>query len=313
MNKKMLVKFFFRVAVFTALTLGFCFLMEALVAPRIRNSNVYVAATIEKENRLAELPSPRLVFVGGSNLAFGLDSKKISDSLNIPVVNMGLYAGLGVAFGPNEVKEQLRKGDKVVLSIEYGLTRKGDSKMYAQLIDVNPKAARFLDNSFGDRLKLMDINWQRCVSSLFFAALRSPDEAIYRRDGFSKEGDLLAHLDQPEPKNKTNKGKILYRDYSDEINALNDFVAYAKNKGADVYYTYPTYMASEYHLNKEVIAQYDAQFQKQLTCPIINTPESFVFPDTDYFDNVYHLNRAGRAKRTQVMINILRDKVLSPK
>ena len=68
-------------------------------------------------------------------------------------------------------------------------------------------------------------------------------------------------------------------------------------------------MASEYQLNKAVIGQYQAQFQQELTCPIINTPESFVFPDTDYFDTAYHLNKVGRDKRTVVMIDLLQRKV----
>lgn len=306
----MLLKFFLKALTFAFLTGGFCFLLQAFVAPRIRNTNVFVGATIEKEQRLANLASPRLIFVGGSNLAFGLDSKRIGDSLNISVANMGLHAGLGVAFGLNEAKDYIKAGDKIVLSVEYGLTRKGDTKLYAQLIDINPKAARYLDNSFNDRLKLIDINWQRCVSSLFFAAVMNPNEKVYRRDGFSAEGDMIAHLNQPQPANQTDRGKINFRDYTEEIDALNGFIKYATQKGAKVFFTFPTYMASEYELNKEVINQYERQFQQQLICPIINTPKSFVLPDTDFFDTAYHLNKIGRDKRTGIMIELLREKVM---
>ena len=305
----MFTKFLSKVIAFALLTGGFCFLLQAFVAPRIRNTNVFVGATIEKEQRLAELASPRLVFVGGSNLAFGLDSKRIGDSLHLAVVNMGLHAGLGVAFGLNEAKDLLKKGDKVVLSVEYGLTKKGDTKLYSQLIDINPNAARYLDNSFNDKLKLIDINWQRCVSSLFFAAVLNPNENVYRRDAFSPEGDMIAHLTQPQPANQTDRGKINFRDYSEEIDALNSFIEAATRKGAQVYYTFPTYMASEYALNKAVIAQYEEQFHHKLKCPIINSPQTFVLPDADYFDTAYHLNKIGRDKRTRMMIDLLREKM----
>ena len=305
----MFMKFFLKITAFIALTLGFCFLLQAFVAPKIRDTNVFVGATIEKEKRLAELLSPRLVFVGGSNLAFGLDSKKISDSLKIPVANMGLHAGLGVEFGLNEAANFLKEGDKVILSVEYGLTKKGDTKLCSQLVDVNPSAANYLGNSMNDRLRLIDINWQRCVSSLFFASVASPNELVYRRDGFSEEGDMISHLNQPQPANQTDRGKIFYREYNDEINALNAFIEEANQKGAKVYYTFPTYMESEYTLNKEVVEQYENLFKSQLKCPIINTPKTFVLPNTDYFDTAYHLNKEGRAKRTDIMIALLREKV----
>jgi hypothetical protein len=306
MIQQFLIKSFF----FIALTTGFCFLLQAVVAPKIRDTNAFVGATIDKEKRLAELPSPRLVFVGGSNWAFGLDSKKISDSTHLPVVNMGLHAGLGVAFVLNEAIEHIKKGDKIILSVEYGLTKLGDKKLFSQLVDINPTAANYLNYSFNDRLSLININWQRCVSSLFFAAILSPNEAVYRRDGFSAEGDMTAHLNLPQPANITDKGPMTFRDYSDELTALNAFIKAATEKGAAVYYAFPAYVASEYQLNKPIVAQYEAQFRAQLTCPIINAPDTFVFPDADFFDTAYHLNKIGREKRTERMIDILKQKVL---
>ena len=306
----MLLRFFLKIALFAVLTLGFCFLLQTFIAPRIRDTNAYVGATIDKEKRLAEVPSPRLIFVGGSNLTLGLDSKKISDSLHLPVVNMSLHAGLGVAFALNEVKEQLKKGDKVVLSIEYGLTKKGDTKLYTQLMDINPDAARYLDNTFNDKLRLMNINWQRCVSSLFLDVAGNAPQNIYRRDGFTKEGDMIGHLSLPQPSNQTDRGKMVFKDYKEVISAFNAFIEVANQKGAQVYYSFPAYMASEYQLNKAVINQYQAQFQQELKCPILNLPDSFVFPDTYYFDTAYHLNKEGRDKRTAIMIDLLQSKVL---
>ena len=309
MNNKMLIKFFKNIAIFTALTVGFCFLLQAFVAPKIRNTNVFVGATIEKEKRLAELPTPRLVFVGGSNLAFGLDSKRISDSLHVGVVNMGLHAGLGMGFGLNEAQDLIKKGDNIILCVEYGLTKKGDTKLYSQLVDINPQARHYIDDSFNDKLRLIGINWQRCVSSLFFASVMNPNENVYRRDGFSAEGDMIAHLNQPQPASQTDRGRINFRDYTGEIQALNDFITKANEVGAKTFYTFPTYMQSEYNLNKDVITLYQEQFQQQLKCPIINTPATFVLPDSDYFDTAYHLNKTGRDKRTALMINLLKEKL----
>jgi hypothetical protein len=302
----MLKKFLQKIFLFIILTIGFCSLLQALIAPKIRDENAFVGATIDKEKRLSELKSPRLIFIGGSNLAFGLDSKTIADSLKMNVVNMGLHAGLGVAFVLNQAENYIKKGDKIVLSVEYGLTNLGDKKLFTQLIDIHPNSANYLGNSFNDKLRLIDINWQRCVSSLFFAAIQNPNEKVYKRSGFSAEGDVLAHLDQPQAAHLANMGKMDFRDYSEEITVLNAFIDAANQKGAQVFYTFPTYIESEYKLNKSVLNQYENQFKNQLHCPIINTPETFVFPNEDFFDTAYHLNKNGREKRTELMIKILK-------
>src|SRR6266436_7071833 len=68
------------------------------------NKTGYLAASIDKHHLLVQQPSPRIVFVGGSNLAFGLDSSEIERSLSYHPINMGLHIGLGLAFMLAEVK-----------------------------------------------------------------------------------------------------------------------------------------------------------------------------------------------------------------
>lgn len=62
---------------------------------------------------------PRIIFVGGSNLAFGLDSQRIKDSLNINVINYGLHAGIGLKYMVDDISTYARKGDIIVFAPEY--------------------------------------------------------------------------------------------------------------------------------------------------------------------------------------------------
>ena len=55
----------------------------------------YLAAVLEKDRLIRNTASPKIILVGGSNLAFGIDSRAIEDSLGIHVVNMGCTRGLG--------------------------------------------------------------------------------------------------------------------------------------------------------------------------------------------------------------------------
>src|SRR5438105_4157685 len=85
----------------------------------------FMAAIIDKHKQIDIIKSPKIILGGGSNLAFGIDSKKLETAFNMPVINMGLHAGLGLTFILNELKYSIKKNDIVFLSIEYGLGKEG--------------------------------------------------------------------------------------------------------------------------------------------------------------------------------------------
>lgn len=69
----------------------------------------YLQAYNKKCQLLEDTPSPRIIFVGGSNLAFGLDSQRIKDSLNINVINYGLHAGIGLKYMIDDISTMQEK------------------------------------------------------------------------------------------------------------------------------------------------------------------------------------------------------------
>ncbi len=290
---------------------GLCFLstylMILFVAPTVRDNQVYVAASIDKESRLEEIHNNRLVFVGGSNLALGINSEKMASSTGRAVINMGLHAGLGLSFPLNEALFGLKKGDVVVLSIEYFLSET-NFKLAAQLIDVNPEALDFfsLSPSNGDLIRLYIQSVQRCISALFYRLISGEkSDPIYNRYGFSKEGDLTSHFGKPGSEKIGDNTVFTNKDYSSEISKINDFIVSANKKGAIVFFTYPSFSKSAYMKNIEVISKLSSQYNAQLKCPILGNAQTFVLSDRYFFDTTYHLDSLGIQKRTGVMISIL--------
>ena len=73
----------------------------------------------DKCTLLAESESPRIVLVGGSSLAFGVDSTLLEQEFpGYRVVNFGLYAALGTQLMLELSDGQFRAGDIVILSPE---------------------------------------------------------------------------------------------------------------------------------------------------------------------------------------------------
>jgi len=61
----------------------------------------------------------RIILVGGSNLAFGVDSKLISDSLSLRVINFGVHAAIGLKKPLLDLKNYLTQKDVVIVIPEF--------------------------------------------------------------------------------------------------------------------------------------------------------------------------------------------------
>jgi hypothetical protein len=81
--------------------------------------NTYNLAILDKHRLLAAAESPKLVLVGGSNVAFGVDSAAIRERLYIPVVNMGVTINFGLGRILDDVSPFLNPGDTLLVIPEY--------------------------------------------------------------------------------------------------------------------------------------------------------------------------------------------------
>lgn len=90
-------------------------LIAVLVDAFIAGPDNYLAAAYDKDRRLRTTPGERIILVGGSNVAFSMDSRILEERYGLAPVNMGLQAPLGVRFMTRHVAEYVRSGDVVVV------------------------------------------------------------------------------------------------------------------------------------------------------------------------------------------------------
>ncbi|MEO7357971.1 MAG: hypothetical protein ABIY50_10695 [Ignavibacteria bacterium] len=296
------------------------------------NDYNYLAAIIDKNNLLDTVKSPRIIFVGASNIAFGIDSEEIEDAFHIPVINMGLHGNLGFDFILNEVKYNLKKGDIIILAIEFYLDE-FDYPTISYLLNVYPQAEQYVERDayyYKEKLKFEFAKAQlarKRLFNIFFGKILNLKEAkliaesdlnlfdttIYSRNKFNSNGDVISHLDKPSLKDIRGRIQIARKDYSGRIDKMNEFAEFSESKGAKVFYTYPCYPETEFIRNKGPIMDLDKKLSRELKMPVIASPTEFIFPDSLFFDTVYHLNKEGRELRTIRMIEILKEKVFNAK
>jgi hypothetical protein len=302
-------KFIYSVIAFCILSISLYTFISFTVKPQNMIRNNYLEAIIDKHNRIEHLNCPKIVFAGGSNLSFGLNSAEVENEFSLPVVNLGLHAGLGLNFILNELKSTIKNGDVVFLSIEYFLDTDGDYEILKKTGIFYQEAKKYYVFDIRDEI-LFDIdktrrniksdkNYKRQAS---FLKLKSN---VYSREAFNKYGDVIAHLRKNSSKELKDREVLKYR-YWAGIRELNKFYYYAKSKNIAVFFIYPNYPETEFIKNREVISKLSIDLSNNLKIEILNSPLDFVLPDSLFFDTVYHLNKKGRQLRTKKLIDLIK-------
>ena len=283
----------------------------------------YLAAVLEKDRLIRNAPSPKIILVGGSNLAFGIDSKMMQDSLGKTVVNMGLYAKLGLKYMLAQVRPYIREGDIVVVVPEYdqfyGDFASGDHTLNTALLYApNDRVGDFIRS-----YSVVDVvlrprveNARRSFLRAAAAAVGKEDQffppdtnPVYNRRSFNEYGDVVSHLGR-EGMNPDSiyVGPLPSIDTfnSETIAQLNEIADEAKERGAKASFMFPSYIDRSLELNRAAIDSLKQKIQAGLRMPIVGTPADFSYPGIFFFDTRYHLNEEGRRVRTRRMIQIFR-------
>ena len=289
----------------------------------VRDDN-YLAAVLEKDRLIRNTASPKIILVGGSNLAFGIDSKEMMDSLGLNVVNMGLYAKLGLRYMLAQVKPYIKKGDIVIVVPEYdqfyGDFANGDNTLNTALLYA--PADRIPD--FIRSYSIVDVVLRPRVENARRSFLRAaaaavgrenqffpPDtDPVYNRHSFNQYGDVVSHLGKKglDPDSIYVKPLPPLKDFNRKtLSDLNSVSDKAAEVGARAYFMFPSYIDRSYVINVAAIDSLRRKLVGGMKMPIIGTARDFVYPKQLFFDTRYHLTGEGRQLRTMEMIHILRE------
>lgn len=290
----------------------------------IPDANDYAKATLLKHAALkADVPR-KIVLVGGSNLAFGIDSTLIREATGCPVVNMGMNGYFGARYMLSEVRDDLRPDDLVVVAWEwdnYFKSVDGDPGSLLAATKTNPAAFGYLDSSqiISVARKYPEIAQHKVIRLLFEAreyvkSLYIPGygkdeggprgliQSIESLSGFTPDGDLVSHLGVKWPAN-LEYGLDLVNTPADQeiIPLMVDFVEDVGARGVVTMISFTPVIDYYYADQRREIDRISAELQAN---PKLNVPRpasDYVFPPSQHFDTVYHLNAEGRAIRSRML------------
>jgi hypothetical protein len=287
-----------------------------------------------KHQILEAAPSPKIILTGGSNVLFGIDSETIGKAFDRKVVDMGLCLMFPLSYLFEEIKDNIKPGDIVVLSPEYSsYSREFEhSIIMADILDGYPRAIEWVLRcngcSWDEKGKILfhlrtlglqkltytithlrQIAQHRCKWSY---NKPNPGLAVLNESNLNNCGDLTWHLKQKVGKDAMER-KILIRvpkqidSYT--IGEINGFDKFCKAHGAQFVLIPPSIPDSMYKKSKNDIDSIVDQAKNRLSIPVLASADRYAFPDEQIFGGHYHLDKVGREIRTQRMIEDLRSTV----
>lgn len=271
----------------------------------------YHSGSRVKHRRLEEAPSPRVVFVGGSSVSFGVDAAQVERALGRAAVNMGSYAWLGLAFMLAEVEGGLRTGDVVVLAPELELLTLPASRHFlVRVLRENPRAFRlpawedkkwFLDHGHGP----LGAEVRQLLSGL--AGGEEAPAASGKE--FDARGDFAAYDPSRPPMRSVEPYAVPGPDdprLHERIEAIHAFADRLRARGVRVWFAFPPLEAAQAARQADALAALDRALDRRLRVPRLGSLEDALFPLELFYDSNYHLTADGRRRRTERLVERLR-------
>jgi len=270
-----------------------------------RYGETFVGALDEKFDRLSSTEEEKIIVVGGSSVAFGIDSALIESYTKMPVVNFGLYAALGTKLMLDLSRAGINEGDVVVIAPELDaqtLSLYFNTETTLQAMDGDWSMLRYVsaDNIFS----LVGGMWDHASRKIAYGksgTYPDPGNTIYRSDSFNELGDIK--MDGTRCENTMS----LYYDpntpisfsediVSDEfIDYLNDYIALCKRRGASVYFSFcpmNSYAIADGESIEDAL-KLQEYLDGVLDCPILGSIENSILEPEYFYDTNFHLNDSG--------------------
>lgn len=274
-----------------------------------RHLGNYEAAILDKEARFKSLKGPKIVLLGNSNLAFGMDSERLSDALDMPVVNMAMHGGLGSAFNENLIRlGDISQGDIVVLAHH---TYSDDDTVEDPALEmitiekhrdlwklVRPKDIPGLIRVYPDYFK-------DCLTLMLTSEDDNTpeDTTCYSRSAFNEYGDVDRRLEYDE--------RVSFAPGMIELPAVNDICTarinrlnkYVSDRGGVLLIAAYPIAYGEYTPAASGYDEFEEALRNSVDCDVISHFTDYFIPYDMFYDTKYHLDKEGVRVRTDLLIS----------
>ncbi|GEM_PF-5909414 len=269
---------------------------------------------LDKYQHLEESSSPRMIFVGDSNLNYTLASERLAEEFPYTIINMSSKSVIGLRFDLERLRLQIKDNDVIVISgtfaqfiVDKASFNSSKHKWLWGLMVMDVNHFQYVTHP-QQWWHIIDENTNQLLKRIVGNQLFSPD-CVYivgnerQTTDFNQYGDYVGHLDRPS----------LGRDYSnftlltsqlnpDTVEYLNMYAQFVDDRGGTFLFAYPAYPQG-YWLNSEsTVLDFHTKAQREFEFDILGQPQNYWLSNELLYDTFSHGTAEGRLQRTEQLI-----------
>lgn len=274
-------------------------------------SNTYYAELPEMYDRICKTDKKRIIFIGNSAIAFGLEVDVMERQFGeYTVCPFGLYGAIGTKAMMDLCRPQIREGDVVILAPE--------QDAQAQSLYFN---AEYLWNAVDGNFNLLENVPKENIGNMvgafasfagrkykYFANGDAPQpDGVYAKSSFDGNCKMIYgrdynHMLGSEQDNPVHYEKEVFSSqFGDYVNEFNKYVL---SKGAHLLYGFAPVNLSGINngvTQKDINEFYD-YVESYLDCEFLGNPLDYIFETDWFYDSNFHMNTAGMTLFTRQLV-----------
>ena len=283
----------------------------------------------------------KIVVAAGSNVLFGLDTVKLANDFGVPVINLGLHAGMSLEMILDVADKAVNDGDTLILPLEESMYSEHSITDWQvrNIIAWVPEVWNKLD--WQKRIEAIVAIGPGILGELMLTRIKqivypaSLDDRLVSLD----EGLVLEkfdpnveikkfhysayHLDSLGNMRKAEGARYHGRPSSSpeenivmsekSLKNLSGFVKKMHANGVSVYFSHTPYVSSSLY-NMDAIKRSSEKFREDLAliAPVIDDKQDLGYERKYFFDTALHLNHEGRAINTERFRNAVASRKKLP-
>ena len=282
-------------------------------APKVYDETYY-AELIDMAARLKSAEGRRLILIGNSDIAFGvngaqLEALLLENGFDYTVCPLGLYGAVGTSAMLDIAGKEMREGDLVIFVVEPlsdVLTTYFGASAYLKCAESD--ASLLLPLSTARKSAVVG-NWLKVLQERLAFARKGekPEESgAYRKAAFDERCDLTYEragnvmqlgYDTTAPIDLA--AVTVEEAFRDEVN---DFIRHAEKVNASVAISFsPMNRSALVDGSDESVSSFFTTVNEAFSAPVISDPNDYILNSGWFYDTNLHLNSAGAEVRTAML------------
>jgi len=281
----------------------------------------YYGALSDLYARLKDTAGRKIVVLGNSNVAFGVDSALAEAllreaGLDYSVCNFGLYGSLGTKMMCELAYGEIDEGDVVIFTPELfaqSLSTYFSAEEAWYALDSDMSMYNAFPKETKGELAAGYIGYTAKKLALYEVGTPASGSGVYAHSSFDERGDLknYARPNNVMPDGVDENNPIVFEASlfsADFVNFINDYAEKLKKKGAEMYYSFAPMNAGAILFGElERAADFYDCIEEKLQFPVISNIEDYILEKEWFYDSNYHLNDSGMQVRTVQLVNDIKN------